>query len=314
MACQLPCREIILNEDSMKTLFFILGAHLLFFVFLYCLPPWGELKEGIRNFWKKQGRAKRGENLFRELSLRSPCQRESFHPPDWDAPTLQYKFYPAVIKELWELNRKWGTPLQEPWKRLKRDLYQDLQWTRRAQSIVREGVLQQILMSCLILLFCWSFESLNPKGSSLLFPLTLLYLLGVGCFLLLTRIWEKKTLTEGLSLWRGLVRLDLFSQARLSVQEALSQSEVSSLWEGRDPFFESMRKTLREAIELWQKTGRPLGDTLFDLREEYAFLMEQKMHLLLKRLKATQMAMAFLVILPSFFYLLCVQMNAFFSP
>ncbi len=287
--------------------YLVILCHLFLFCWLYFYSEYKHLKSG----WLERFQlVKRGENLFRELSLQTPGE-VGFNPPDWEAPLLRYKFYPSVIKELVDLNRKWGTPLKVPWRRLKRDLYLDLQWQKRAKTVVGETLLHQGLMSGFVLLFTWSFEALEPRSPSLIPGLIGFYTLGFGLLTFVTHILEKRVLGEGRLFWCGLIRLETFSQARLSVQETLLKSDIKYALTGEDKDFESARRLLRDAIESWQKIGHPLEETLADLREEYSFIVEQKMDLLLKRLKLVQMGMAFAFILPSFFYLLSVHMNHF---
>ena len=284
-------------------IFVVVALHLLIFCLLYRPRKVGIL----RSRWQL---GKKGDNLFRQVSTINPAQ-VGFDPQNWEKPAIQYKFYPAVIKELIALNRKWGTPLQGPWKRLKRDLYNDLQWQKRSEAIVKEAVFHQILMSSFVLFFAWSFQAINPGSASLLLELLLFYLLGLAILLFVVRALEKRVLGEGSELWCGIIRLELFYQAKLSVQEVLLHSNIVPALQGKDSDFSSMRQILKTAIDSWQKLGQPIGDILLDMRQEYAFIVEQKMDVLLKRLKLIQMGMALFFILPSFFYLLSVSMDNF---
>ena len=250
---------------------------------------------------------KKGDNLFRALAT-GPLSGPGMATP-WKSPSLQYKFYPKLVGELIDLNRKWGTPLKKPWAGLKKDLYLDLKWHKRAESIVKESLLHQGLMSSLVLLFTWSFESLNPEAPSLLLPLALIYLGGLFALGIVTEFLEKRALGEGYHFWCTLIRLELFSQVKLPLQEILSRAHLSKALSGKDRDLESVRKVLHQAVDSWQKFGHPLGETLQDLREEYTFIVEQKMDLLVKRLKLVQMGAAFTFILPSFFYLVSVHVG-----
>ncbi len=289
--------------------FLLLAAHFFILGGLYFFP---ECKNLGKICLRDLKMSKKGENLLREMSLYFPGAGKR-HAPDWGAASLQYKFYPSTVKELMALNQKWGTPLKAPWKQLKRDLYSDLQWHKRARAIVIEALFQQGTMSGFVLLFAYSLESLNPGGPSSLPGLSAFYLLGLVTLLATAQYWEHKTLAEGHLFWRGLIRLEVFICARLSVRETLAKSGLADALSGRDKDLEFMRRMLGESLESWQKWGHPLGETLSDLRQEYAFVTEQKMGQLLKYLKALQMAAAFIFILPSFFYLMAAHMTRFFG-
>ena len=289
--------------------FLLLAAHLFVLGGLYFFP---ECKRLGQICLQGLNMGKKGENLLREMSLYFPGGGTR-HAPDWNAASLQYKFYPSTVKELMALNQKWGTPLKAPWRQLKRDLYSDLQWHKRARAIVTEALFQQGTMSGFVLLFAYSLETLNPGRPSSLPGLSAFYLLGMAALLAIAQYWEHKSLAEGHLFWRGLIRLEVFICARLSVRETLAKSGLEKALHGKDQSLEFMRRILGESLESWQKWGHPLGETLSDLRQEYAFVCEQKMEQLLKHLKALQMAAAFVFILPSFFYLISSHMGSFFG-
>ena len=292
---------------SAATFGLLVFIHALLVGLLYYFPTWKRLKKG--GLWTLKA-SRVGDKLFYELSTKAPGLT-GFSPPDWKDQRLQYKFYPLLIKELVELNQKWGTPLKGPWSKLKRDLHLDLKWQKKAESIVAEALFQQGTMSAFVLLFAWSFESLSPKRPSLLPELFCFYSLGLFLLGLLSRFLEKRALGEGALLWSGLIRLEIFTAVKLSVQETLSKSKLQNFLQGRDKDFFSVRQILGEALEAYQQFGRPLGETLEDLRQEYSFIVEQKMALLLKHLKLVQVGMALLFVLPSFFYLISVHINQF---
>ncbi len=294
---------------SLELIGLLIAIHLLALVGLYFYP---ECKHLGHLCTRGLNAGKKGENLLREISLNFPGVGQ-FRAPDWNARHLQYKFYPSMVKELISLNQKWGTPLKIPWRQLKSGLYLDLQWHKRARAIVHEALMQQGLMSGFVLLFAHSLENLNPESPSSIPGLAAFYLAGMGLLLVVAQILEHKSLAEGHLFWRGLIRLEVFVQARLSVRETLAKSGLAKALQGSDKAFDFMRSVLHQALESWQKRGHPLGETIADLRQEYAFVAEQKMQRLLKQLKGLQMACAFVFILPSFFYLISAQMGGLFG-
>ena len=247
---------------------------------------------------------KQGEQLIQliwELALdKGPRMGHKSH--------IKYKDFEKLLVVILSANRMSGGHLKSVLHPIRDSLTIDLKWEKSLAKEYREGLVQFVLTAIVTWLFAFiSLWILQGKLGSLYTTLILLIQSsGIFCFHYLIWFVEKRQFSGLFTLNHKLIKFEAMLSSRLSVQEILLQSGISSSKEAlqssaNDQDTGPLWRVVARIVKKWRYYGEPITEEVAEIRNEVSFKFNQKFEIFLDQVKVLKfMILAFFFLAPYF--------------
>ncbi len=263
-----------------------------------------ELGRKMLGFEQIQARAKLGQKLSSDLLTKTSSTQTSLP---------KYKFYTALLEEIYIFKRQLGTSQEQNLKGLRLGLIQDGKFEKKIQAELLSGYWQFIFITAITWLFV--YLSLVLLDRSLMFGLALkmvtIQSLGLLCFGFTFHALKKHRFAEYEKWFFALYSLKTFLQAAKPVSLAIKESGVGQLFQSKKVSFLPLRQSLEEMIFRLTKDGAPIQEDLKFCLDELWFKQECDFEAFLKHLMGLKLMIILVFFLGAYFLYLYSFISTF---
>lgn len=295
------------SESNLLKIIYIFLVNICLLIVVLKIKP-----SSLFNFFKKfKSELSKGQALYLQISSLHPMTAD-FSNEGNEIGQVEYKFFSEIFLSLFEMNRKFGAKISEPWQVLRRSLQKDLAFEKKLVSLSSQALAQMAVMSSFLIVFALSFSIILETSLPL-------HVWGV-IFILIIMSWVSYLVffyQIKRNQWRfagpilnTLAYISSLNGIGLSSTEVLKKSNAVCLDKINDEKFSVLLKQFRSVTYAWQNKGTPIRDHITELQTEFWYVMEQKLETMTKKVQILQMGCTFLFILPAFFFLV---LNTFLS-
>lgn len=216
---------------------------------------------------------------------------------------IQYKFYTALLEQLFESNRRLGIGIKKFIPDIRRGVIRDLDFEKKISSECLGAFLQFLVIAGTT----WSFVFLSsslvkiPPHKSIMFLMLILQLLGVFVFYQLLAMVKKKTFLKFSEAFKELYLFYTLMEVGLPLNEILSRSKLlqGSLMEHK--LFGPLATRVKKLIDRLKETGISPKDEAQEIIQGLWHLQEENFHKFTKKVQVLKFSILAFFFLPAYF-------------